>query len=85
MHNNQHAALRNYFLLVVRNLVGRGVLRKQAGQSYEQILRDEWLTVLNEIREDFTAVGAEMGLGLVNGAARALWGFVGDFLSGKAR
>ena len=83
MHNDRHAALRNYFLLVVRTLVSRGVLRKHRGQSYEQILREEWATVLNEIREDFTAVGAEMGLGLVNGLTRSVLNLVGDFLSGK--
>ena len=59
-------ALRAYFLSVVGDLVARGRLRQQRGQSLEDVLRAEGEAVMREVKEDFFAVGAELGLGLAS-------------------
>ena len=63
--NKRHEALRAYFLEVTRDLVVRGVLRKQQGQSLDEILRQEFQTVLNEVTRDFGEIAKEMGQGFV--------------------
>lgn len=64
---SRREALRNYFLAVVNDLNRRGLLRKQQGQSLEQILRAEAPLLIQEIRADFTAVATEIGMGVLGG------------------
>lgn len=64
---DRRLALKGYFLEVVRDLVARGIVRQQAGQSLADVLRSEPRAVLDEVQADFVAVAAEIGVGLLGG------------------
>jgi hypothetical protein len=57
--------LRRYLLDVTQDLVLRGVVRRQQGQPLADVLRIECLTVLRELEGDLSAIGTELGVGLV--------------------
>ena len=59
--------LRAYFMEVIRDLVTRGIVKRQAGQSLEETLKQELPKVLQELQADVFVVAAEMGSGLVQG------------------
>ena len=67
-------ALRTYFRSVVSGLLERGVVRQRAGQSLDDILKSESARVLQEVKEDFFVVGAELGLGFMSSAGAVLGG-----------
>lgn len=67
--NQRRFALRQYFIEVARDLVARGVIHRQKGQSLEDILRTEFRRVMQEVPQDFAAVGAEVTQGLLTGGA----------------
>jgi len=58
----RHEALRNYFMTVVKDLVARGIIRKQKGQPLDAIIRAEAATVVKEVAADFAQAGAVMGV-----------------------
>lgn len=66
--SNRRAALHQYFVEVARDLVSRGVLRRQRGQSLEDIARVEFVRVLQEIPADCSAVLVDLSGGLIDGA-----------------
>jgi hypothetical protein len=67
---SRRAILRDYLFEVARDLVMRGMVRRQRGQPLGSILRSEPRAVLREISEDFAAIGVEF----LDSGARALGG-----------
>lgn len=67
-------ALRAYLLEVVRDLVLRGVLKKQQGQSLTQVLNTEMAAVLKSVQDDIVDVATEMGVQLAKGIAGQVFG-----------
>lgn len=74
---SRREALRAYLMEVVRDLLARGVIRQQSGQTLIQVFRAESQTILSEVSADFAAVGKEIGFSLLNG----IGGLVGTFFS----
>ena len=72
---SRREALRSYRMEVVRDLLARGVIRQQSGQTLVQVFRAESQTILSEVSADFAAVGKEIGFSLLNG----IGGLVGTF------
>lgn len=70
--NDRRDDLRVYLHRIVHDLIARGIIRRQQGWTLDEILRAEWSTVTREVLEDVTAIGVELGAGIVGGAARAL-------------
>lgn len=64
---DRRAALKAYFVEVARELVARGEVRRQAGQTFGDILRQEPAVALRIIQEDFAIALAEVGGGLAGG------------------
>ncbi len=83
--SDRRAALRSYFLEVVRDLVQRGVLRQQAGQSLADVLRVEMRVVLGDVQADFAAVAAEIGVGLLGGVEAIVSNRINTFVGGVGR
>lgn len=67
--SNRRAALQQYFVEVARDLVSRGVVRRQHGQSLEDIALIEFARVLQEIPADCSAVLVVLGGGIIDGAS----------------
>lgn len=67
MLNVRQKVLLDYFLDVTRDLVHRGGLRKEAGQSFIDVLKLESRAVLVEVSEDVLVVMQELGIGLIGG------------------
>jgi len=74
MANDRLDSLRTYLLAVTRDLISRGLIRKGAGQTLDQILKIELQTVLMHVRDDLKAIGGEMLGGFVAGAISGLLG-----------
>lgn len=72
MDGSRREALRNYFLAVARDLLGRGMLRRAQGQALADILKTEPRVVLAAVTEDLAVVGAELGIGFLGGAQMML-------------
>ncbi len=53
--------------MVAWDLVSRGIVARQAGQSFDDILRTHPKLVLNEVQEDMLVVGRELGVSLALG------------------
>jgi hypothetical protein len=67
MTASRREALRNYFLAVARDLIARGTLRRQQGQTLGDILKTEPRVVLAAVSEDLAIVGADLGIGFLGG------------------
>lgn len=63
----RRAALKAYFVEVARELVARGEVRRRAGQTFGDILREEPAVALRVIQEDFAVALVEVGGGLAGG------------------
>jgi hypothetical protein len=82
---SRRAALRSYLTEVARDLVARGIVRRDRGQSLDALLRAEALTVLHEVQDDLTAIGAELGLSLAVAVKQLVERFALQLLTGKAK
>lgn len=69
-------ALRGYLRTVTRDLLMRGVIRHQKGQSIDSIFAAELGTVLGEVSSDFNIVLREMGAGLLQGFSSLISGML---------
>ncbi len=100
IQQERRAALRAYFTTVVRDLVQRGVIRRQRGQSLEEIFRQESGIMIEEVQADLKAVLIEIGVPLLGGLSQMVAGAVqrqadrvlgaaiqglGEMLAGKKR
>lgn len=65
---NNRQKLRDYFFAVTKDMLDRGVIRRQQGQLLEDVLKAEAPAVLKEVQEDLSAVGTELGMTFIAGA-----------------
>lgn len=56
--------MRTYFRRVVDDLLSRGILRRQRGQSLDDIMAAEAKTVLQEVSGDVAEIARELGVSL---------------------
>lgn len=75
--SDQRDDLRSYLLQIARNLVARGVVRRQQGQTIEAVLVSELPRVLSEVQQDFWFVVGELGAGFVQSGAQAIGQSIG--------
>ncbi len=80
--SNRKQALRDYFVEVIRDLIQRGAIRRQQGQSVDDILRTEAAVVFSDVRGDFAEVAAEIGVGIATSGARMVENVVKQKLDG---
>ena len=73
-------ALRTYFLGVTRDLLARGVVRRQRGELIEDVVKREAEAVGREVSADLWEVMSELGLGAVSGLEAAARTKVGDLV-----
>ena len=73
MSDPRRAALRSYFLAVARDLVARGAVRRQQGQTLDDILRTEFRSVMRVVTEDLQAIAVEMGQSLIGSVVGAFF------------
>lgn len=66
--------LRSYLLEVTRDLISRGILRHGRGETLDQILRNEWQTVLRSTADDLKAMGLEAVGGLAGAFMKKVFG-----------
>ena len=76
METPRRAALRNYLMEVMRDLVARGVVRRAYGQRLTDVLAAEMPKIAREMEQDLAAIGLEIGGSLLGAAARAFVGFL---------
>ena len=67
-------ALEAYLTEVTRDLLLRGLIRKQSGQSMGDILAQESATILGSIARDFQDAGFSVGGSLVRHLLGAVFG-----------
>lgn len=72
MDNDRNEALRVYLRAVAKDLILRGIIRKQSGQSFIEVLRQEPSTVLGTFIRDLGDAGFSVGTEIVNGAVSSL-------------
>lgn len=66
-------ALRNYLREVAKDLVLRGVLRHQKGQTVIDLLKQDVPAVVGSILRDFKDAGFSIGMEIVGGAWNAIF------------
>lgn len=70
----RRSALRAYLLEVTRDLLMRGIIKRQQGQTIVQVMRTEGAAVLDSVKEDLSAAGRELGVKLVAGLVEQILG-----------
>ena len=64
-----YTLLREYFVAVTRDMLTRGVIRRQSGVDFPAIFRAEGWTILKEVEGDLAEMLKELGVTTVTGAA----------------
>ena len=68
--------LREYVREVAEDLVARGKVRREYGQTIDTVIQHETQTVIAEVAGDVRALAVELGIGVVVGGATLMETFV---------
>lgn len=80
-NREKREALQHYFVEVIRDLVTRGAIKHAAGEPIDSIIIRESALILEEIQQDFAAVGFQVILGIGRGLELMAQKKVADLMS----